>query len=156
MSRGAAVAFARDRYVNVSSDLLGPLAVGQSDVMDFPAGLFGFPECRSFVLLPAERQGVYWLQSAEYSALTFLLVDPFLVCPGYSVDLGAADLAELQAREVSDVAILAIVTLPHERSEPPTANLQGPIAFNLRTQRARQIAISDSDYGVRYEITLPA
>jgi flagellar assembly factor FliW len=141
--------------VTVRSDLLGPITVPEASLLDFTAGLFGFPECRSFVLVPAARDGVFWLQSADHSALAFLLVDPFMACDGYAVDLTAADLGELQATASADVAVLAIVTLPRDRSERPTANLQGPLALNLTDGRGKQLALNDKGYGVRYEFTLP-
>ena len=141
--------------VTVRSDLLGTLSVDPSSLIAFPTGLYGFPECRSFVLVPTARDGVYWLQSADYAALAFLLVDPFKVAPGFSVDLTAADVAELGADEASAVAVLAIVTLPRSRAEQPTANLQGPLALNLRGQRGKQLATSSSEYGMRHAFDMP-
>ena len=152
-----AVAYALDLTprVPVQSDLLGPLTVAPTDILKFPHGLFGFPECRSFVLVPAQRDGVYWLQSVDHSALVFLLVDPFITTIGYSVELAEPELRELEAREPADIAVLAIVTLPRSRDEQPTANLQGPLAMNLRAGVGKQIVFPDSDFGVRCPITLP-
>ena len=156
MTSSAAVAHVSESSMLVQSELLGPLTVSTTDLLSFPAGLFGLPECRSFVLLPAGRDGVYWLQSADQGALVFLLVDPFVAAPGYEVDVGPFDLAELQADTPADVMVLAIVTLPRAHEDQCTANLQGPLAINLRTRRGKQIAISESDYGVRYPISLPS
>ena len=141
--------------VTVQSDLLGPLSVDPSSFIAFPTGLYGFPECRSFVLVPTARDGVYWFQSADYAPLAFLLVDPFKIAPGFAVDLTPSDLADLSADEASTIAVLAIVTLPRTRAEPPTANLQGPLALNFKSQRGKQLASSDSEHGVRYEFELP-
>jgi flagellar assembly factor FliW len=35
-------------------------------------------------------------------------------------------------------------------------NLQGPLAFNVPEKRAKQIAIPNSEFGVRYPIDLRA
>lgn len=144
--------------MTVESDLLGTLDVDADELIEFPAGMFGFPECRSFVLLPAEREGLFWLQSTEHSTLAFLLMDPFRYFPGYAVELPAGDQRELKVREESDVAILAVVTLPRSQQEKPTANLQGPVAVNLRGRVGKQLALSDSDHGVRrkFELLGPA
>lgn len=154
MTAVAAVAYAIETPMIVQSDLLGPITLQQEDLITFPSGLLGFPECRTFVLVPSEREGMYWLQSAEYSPLAFLLVDPFLHVQGFEVALKPADLAELGAEPASEIAILAIVTLPRTRQELCTANLQGPLAFNLAGQRAKQLVIPDSAYGVRSELDL--
>ena len=135
--------------VTVASEVLGPVTVAADAVLTFPTGLFGFPECRRFALLPAGRDGLYWLQSLEHSALAFLLADPFRFFAGYAVELGANDRAELSAASAGDVAVFAIVTLPHARGEQPTANLQGPVALNLRAGLGRQLALADGAWGVR-------
>lgn len=134
--------------MTISSDLLGSLSVPSSEIFQLQ-GVLGFPDCRSFVLLPAEREGLYWLQSAEHPELTFLLVDPFRFFDGYSVDLAPSELGELQVSDSSDVMLLAIVTLPKTRADMPTANLQGPLAMNLRARIGRQLVLAEGDWGVR-------
>lgn len=140
----------------VESELLGEVSVEQDELITFPGGLLGFPACREFVLIPSERQGLFWLQSVEHSPLAFLLVDPFLAVEGFAVDLAASDRAELGIEAESDVAILAIVTLARPETGGSTVNLQGPLAFNLRTRRAKQIAVPNSEYGVRWAVDLGA
>ena len=149
MRSQSALALATEPRMQLHSELLGSLEVATEDLIDFPHGLFGFPESRSFTLISTEREGVYWLQSSEHSALVFLLVDPFLHFEGYAVDLSAADLAELRCREGDNVAILAIVTLPQARDQRPTANLQGPLAFSFHTRLAKQLVLPETSFGVR-------
>lgn len=149
------VAFPTDRRpMIVASDLLGELTVQQDELITFPTGILGFPACRDFVLIPSEREGLYWLQSAEHSSFAFLLVDPFLAVEGFTVELSPNDRAELEIESESDVIILAIVTLAPPGRGGCTANLQGPLAFNVRTRRAKQIAVPNSEYGVRWPVDL--
>jgi flagellar assembly factor FliW len=115
----------------------------------FPAGLFGFPESRLFRLSDTGRTGLFWLESAEDEPLRFIVADPFRFFPGYSVELGRADEALLDVSDPVDVAILGIVTLPAAAGSPWTANLQAPIAFNVRTGTARQIVLNDPAAQVR-------
>ena len=138
----------------VASELLGALQVAPEAVIEFAAGLLGFPECRRFALVSAGRDGLFWLQSLEHATLAFLLADPFHFVPGYAVELGDADRTELAARDAADVALLAIVTLPRTRDERPTANLQGPLALNVRDLRGRQLALGEGRWGVRWGLDL--
>lgn len=154
MKSATARALAPDPAMVVHSDLLGPLSVSADEVIAFPAGLFGFPECRSFVLVPAAREGMFWLQSVEHGTLVFLLADPFLFFDGYAVDLSPADRAELHAGEASEVVVLAIVTLPRAGEATATANLLGPLALNLRARAGRQLAVADARFGVRTPLDL--
>ncbi|HEV2644303.1 MAG TPA: flagellar assembly protein FliW [Candidatus Elarobacter sp.] len=133
--------------ISVMSDLLGPQSVDPSSVITFPKGLLGFPECRSFILLPSEREHVYWLQSVEYSTLVFLTVDPFVFFPGYTLDLAVTDFG--MPVSASEVSVLAIVTLPQARNESPTANLQGPVVVHLGTVMGHQLVVPDGPHGVR-------
>lgn len=140
----------------IQSDLIGEIEISPDELIDFPGGLFGFPDCRSFVLLPAARDGLFWLQSAEHGALAFLLIDPFRAFTGYTIDLGPADRADLCVTNQEDVVVLAIVTLPRSREQMPTANLQGPLALNLAARRGKQLAVADTQFGVRREVDLDA
>jgi flagellar assembly factor FliW len=155
MSAAAALAATtRTRMLRVESDLLGTLTVAEEEIVEFPQGLFGFPEARRFVVVPADREGVYWLQSTDHTPLAFLLADPFLHFEGYAVELGPGDLADLRAGADDTVAILAVVTLPASATESPTANLQGPVAIHFAARRAKQVAISTAEHGVRRAIDL--
>jgi flagellar assembly factor FliW len=130
-----------------------PQHATRDDVITFPDGLLGFPECRSFLLCPGGSDGVFWLQSTEFEPLAFLLVDPFHFFDGYAVELSDVDVARLHPAAPSDIAILATVTL---NGASATANLQGPIAINVATSRARQVIAADTGYGVRVPLELPA
>src|SRR5690606_33387345 len=77
---------AEPRELVAPSALLGPLAVPRDQVYRFPSGIYGFPDARTFVLLPDDAEGCFWLQSLEHADLTFLLVDPFRFVPGYVVE----------------------------------------------------------------------
>ncbi len=147
-------ALAKPLNMIVQSDLLGAIEVTETEILDFPAGLFGFPDCRNFILLPAAREGVYWLQSVDHGALAFLLADPFKYFEGFSVDLPLADRKDLRVESQADIIVLAIVTLPRSREEMPTANLQGPLAINLVSGRGKQLAIGESEHGFRCPIAL--
>jgi flagellar assembly factor FliW len=140
--------------VTVASDLLGELRVAPTDLLDFPSGLLGFPECHDFALVRGAHDGTFWLQSRDYSTLAFLLVDPFEFVANYSIEIGPSQLAELGPHRPSDIALLTIVTLSTGVGTTPTANLQGPIAINFATRLAKQVVVSDTDFGIRYPIDL--
>jgi flagellar assembly factor FliW len=143
-----------DEEIAVRSDLLGELRVRQTDVLQFPSGMLGFPECRRFALLRAGRDGVYWLQSVEHSALVFLLVDPFSIEENYAFDVQPTQIAELGSAVSSDIGLLAVVTLPASHGQLPTANLQGPLVINFKTRFAKQVVSGDDRHAVRRPLDL--
>ena len=149
-----AAAISNDESFVVPSDVLGPLTVGHAELLQFPQGLYGFPECRTWVLVPTKREGLFWLQSTEHAPLAFLLVDPFTHFPGYAVDLSAADLTRVGTNEPSEIVVLAVVTVGSRDGSPPTANLQGPVVLNMRARQGFQIVLATEGYGVREPFTI--
>jgi flagellar assembly factor FliW len=143
-----------DETTLVRSDLLGELHVQPDELVHFAQGLYGFPACRTFVLVETERQGAYWLQSLEHSALTFLVIDPFPYFADYDVDVPPAELQRLGVREPSDVAVLSIVTMPASPEAPFTANLQAPVVLNVRTRVALQCILPGERHGTTEPFSL--
>jgi flagellar assembly factor FliW len=140
--------------MTVHSDLLGDLQIRTTDSLLFPSGMLGFPQCRQFALLRGERDGLFWLQSTEYSALTFLLIDPFTVDASYAFDVQPSQIAELGAANAADIGLLAVVTLPTSNGDEPTVNLQGPLVINFKSRRAKQLVSADEQFGVRCPVDL--
>ena len=112
--------------------------------IELPQGLLGLPDHQRFTLVAGAREGFYWLQSVEESGLAFVLMDPFPRFHEYSVDVGAEEQRDLGPFERSELLVLTIVTLGDGETTPTTTNLRGPIVFNLRTRRAKQLVLSDS------------
>jgi flagellar assembly factor FliW len=121
----------------------------------FDRGLYGFPGAGSFLLVPASREGLYWLQSTENEALCFVLADPFVFFQGYAVDLPDIDVAHLRASSPADIAVFVTVTLAETAGRASTANLQGPICINLNQRLGRQVILNVPGYGVREPLELP-
>ena len=141
--------------ITVESKLLGTLSVPVTQTYQFSSGIYGFPKAIRFALVPAERSGFFWLQSLDFEALAFLLVDPFQFVEDYSVELVQGDLDELQAADPAEVLVLAILTLPKSDDDETTVNLQGPIALNVVERVGRQVVI-ESEYGLRERVDLSA
>jgi flagellar assembly factor FliW len=143
------VAHPSGERLTIPSDVLGAVTVPANEIVRFPDGLYGFPECRAFALLPTPREGIFWLQSAEFSALSFILVDPFVHFPGYHIELDDADIRRLGTSEAQHILVLAIVTMPAVAGGTCTANLHAPVLFNVAQRHAHQSIRPDDAYGFR-------
>jgi len=132
----------------IASTLLGPLEVDPEARLRFDAGLYGFPDARDFALVPAGRQGLWWLQSADEPALALLLADPFHFFPDYAPVIEATTLQALEADDLADVLLLVLVK-PGATLADMTANLMAPILVNHRTRRAAQVVLDDSSLPLR-------
>jgi flagellar assembly factor FliW len=124
----------------------GGLEVPEESVLDFPAGILGFPEMRRCCLLPyGENHGLRWLQSVEDPGLLFLTLEPYLVFPDYEVDLPEWEAEALGLEVPGEAAVLTLVTICAE-SAVVTTNLLAPVVINTRTRRARQVVMEDGRY----------
>ena len=140
--------------VEIDSLVLGQLHVPASSVFHFANGLHGVETFTEFALLPAAREGLFWLQALASRDVVFLLIDPFVALPGFEVDLGLTERAALQLDNPMDVLVLAIVTLPAGNDSAPTANFRGPIVLNARVRVASQIMSAVQGHEVRTPIDL--
>ena len=80
------------------SNLFGQLEVSDTRLVAFPDGLLGFADCHRWIVLDGPGQGTSWLQSADYSGLAFLCIEPFVVFPEFTLDIPPAAASGLGAR----------------------------------------------------------
>lgn len=142
--------------VEIDSLVLGQLQVPSTSVFHFANGLHGFETYTEFALLPAAREGLFWLQAVASRDVVFLLIDPFVALPGFEVDLGITERQSLQLDNPMDVLVLAIVTLPAGNDSTPTANFRGPIVLNARVRVASQVMSAVQGHDVRTPVDLHA
>jgi flagellar assembly factor FliW len=64
--------------VKVLSKAYGLVDVDERQKISFPKGLLGFESFQDFVILDAEREPFYWLQSLDKEQVAFILINPFL------------------------------------------------------------------------------
>lgn len=137
--------------MQVETKAKGVITVDDSQKLTFPEGLFGFEQFTEYVLFESEYEPFLWLQSTEKTALAFLVVDPFLICDDYELDVDDRVLSRIQVSSPSDVFVLAIITVPAE-GNPVTLNLQGPVIVNKKNNQCLQVVISDPRWGTKHDI----
>jgi flagellar assembly factor FliW len=137
--------------VKVKTKAYGPIEVEERQRIVFPHGLFGFEEIKNYVLLDAERQPFYWLQSVEKEQVAFVLIDPFLIRPDYELNIDNEELADIGINAPDKALVFTIVTIPPDGS-PMTINLQGPLAINRETREGKQAILNDSRWKTKHDI----
>jgi flagellar assembly factor FliW len=126
------------------------MPIKPENVFHFPEGLPAFEEAKDFVFLcKPETSPFIFMRAIEPLDLGFVCVDPFLICPEYKPRINDADTAFLGLNSPDEVLLLSIVTV-NKDVRKTTANLQGPLAINLRTCKGKQIICDGQGYPVRY------
>ena len=137
--------------MKIQTKAYGALDVDSRQAITFPYGILGFENLQDYVLLDAEQQPFYWLQSMDVQEIAFILINPFLFRPDYSVDVQEQDLEEIGVSDIKDALVFSIVTIPENQSMM-TANLQGPIIINKNTRTGRQSISTNEKWKVKHPI----
>lgn len=137
--------------MKVVTKAYGLIDVDERQKITFPMGLYGFESFKDYILLDAERQPFYWLQSIEVEQIAFILVNPFLFRSDYEVDINDEDLKDIDLSGPEKALIFSIVTIPGDGS-PMTANLQGPLIINRESRFGRQAVLTDPRWKTKHDI----
>jgi len=135
----------------IETEIETPAALPANQVR-LPMGLLGFEQIKDYVLLvnPAEAPFA-WLQVEANVSLAFIVIDPFLVLPGYQPDIPQPDVAFIGLKEPNDALLLNIVTV--HGPNRATVNLKGPIVINRLTHVGKQVILANaSEYSVQHPL----
>jgi flagellar assembly factor FliW len=123
-------------------------------IIEFPAGMVGFPRARSFVLIRADDvDDTSWfvLRCLEQPTLRFLVADPARVFPDYApeIDDATAERLSLDETTAQDAALVLVVVTLGAKDEDATANLFAPLVLNRTTLQGAQAVLSGSGWSLR-------
>ncbi|MBI5816293.1 MAG: flagellar assembly protein FliW [Nitrospinae bacterium] len=139
--------------MKIKSARMGDVEINPASIITFTDGIIGFPDQKRYVELDflGDSSPLRLLQAVDSPELGFIIIDPYIFVPGYSVNLSEYDVASLSAAGPDELEIKAIVTIPEDPYDM-TANLQGPIIINKKSMLARQVVNNESGYGTKHKI----
>ena len=137
--------------MKVLTKAYGLVEVNERQRITFPSGLFGFESFKEYVLLDAEQQPFYWLQSIDVEQIAFVLINPFIFRHDYEMNIDNEELLPIGISDPGKAVIFSIVTIPPDDS-PMTANLQGPLVINRDSRLGIQAVLTDSRWKTKHDI----
>jgi flagellar assembly factor FliW len=141
-----------NKSLTVKTIQFGVIDVPEDKILHFEEGIPGFPRIRKFARLETDDLKPFsYLQSLEDPPISLLVVNPFLFCPSYAIELGESDAGNLQADRPEDVSVFVVATIP-ESAAGATVNLMAPVLINEKKRRGRQVILLDSSYSVRHPL----
>lgn len=136
--------------MEVRTTRFGTIEIAEDRVIEFPKGLLGFPACRRYCLLePGEDACFFWLQSLDDPHLAFVVTDPALFVPEYSVPIRQEQIGSLELAKLEDAQVFVIV---NKVEEDLTGNLQGPLVINTLTRVGEQIVLAEKRWTTRHPL----
>ena len=136
--------------MKIQTKAFGLIDLDERQRVTFPTGLFGFEAIKDYVLIDAERQPFFWLQSVEAEHIAFILINPFLFRSDYELDIDDDLVKEIGIKSPDEALIFSIVTIPP--TGPMTANLQGPLIINRETRIGKQGILTDPRWKTKHDI----
>ena len=71
--------------MRVETKPYGLIDVDERQQILFPFGILGFEQLKKYVLLDAQQQPFYWLQSMDVVDVAFVLINPRIFRPDYKL-----------------------------------------------------------------------
>ncbi|MBN2509291.1 MAG: flagellar assembly protein FliW [Spirochaetales bacterium] len=139
--------------MRVMTKAYGEMEVDDRQRIRFPKGLFGFEDIHDYVLLDSAQEPFYWLQAVDNRDVAFVLINPRMFRPDFTLETAAEELEALEilSPEDENLLVFAVVTIP-EDSKKMSANLQGPVVINRKVHTGRQVISSDNKWRVKHFI----
>lgn len=138
--------------MKIDTTRFGQISIQADKIIHMPYGVPGFPDQHRFVIFEHRPDSpFYWYQSVDEPALAFVITDPFLFKPDYSVSIPKVlkELAWDPDTQPEQLQLYVIVNIPQGKPDAMTANLMGPILMNQATREAVQVVLTDGNYSHR-------
>jgi flagellar assembly factor FliW len=136
--------------MEVRTTKFGVVTIQEDRIITFPKGLLGFENCTRFCIFePGADACFFWLQSIDREDLAFVITDPTLFVPDYSVPFRAEQMAELGLGRLEDAQVFTIV---NKIDEWLTGNLQGPLVINTQSRVGEQLVLVEKRWTTRHRL----
>lgn len=133
--------------------LIAPGETVEPRVIEMKRGIPGFEGVKRYSLTAWEEGSPFGiLASLDEGGPSFIVVNPFLACPGYEPAVPEREARFLEIEDASEASLLSIVTIREDPAEL-TLNLRAPLLMNLRLNLAAQVVLEDERWPVRYSVT---
>ena len=138
--------------MQINSPRFGMIDVDEREVISFPEGLLGFRDFKRYYFHEAAPGTAFkWMQCVDMPALGFVVTDPRLFKPDYTVKVAPSQLEGLQIENVRDALVWVILTIPEDPTNM-TANLQGPLVINTARRLGAQVVLNEDDVTTKYPV----
>ncbi len=138
--------------MTIQTKFHGEIEIKDIPQWTFPNGLPGLEQEKTFVLLPIEGNNTFQVMQSTATPIIGLIVsNPYPLVPDYSFEIDDPTIELLNIQSQEELMVLSIMSLK-QPFETSTLNLQGPLIFNINTQKAKQMILNDTTYNLRHPI----
>ncbi len=137
--------------MNINAKYFGEISYEKEETIQITNGLFGFESYTDYLPLSFhdEDDSMLSLQCLEDQALSFILMNPFMIYPAYNPKLSEQDLKDLEADSPEYISFY-VISVIKEPAEQSTVNLKAPLAVNSLNRKAKQVMLEQPEYTFRH------
>jgi flagellar assembly factor FliW len=135
--------------LTVQTLLKGPVEVAEENLTTFVTPLLGFPQLKRWLFYQTQSGPSYWIQSVEDPKVGFCVLAPFQAGLDPDMELGHEDIADIGAKDASDIDVFTMVVLDKDPTQRRT-NLRAPILVCRSTRLAKQVVLQDTRLPIRF------
>ena len=136
--------------MKINTSRFGEVIYTQEDVLFFPRGIPAFETKQKWILAGNDESAIKWLQSLDDGNLALPVTSPDAIQSDYNARIPDDELKLLGSADISELALLIVVSIPELAPWNMTANLRAPILINLKTRKAVQVIALNEEYPVRH------
>ena len=120
--------------MQVNTTRFGVIEIEERELINFPWGIPGFEELKSYVLLQYKNGPFQWLQSVEEPSVAFVVCPPDFIGMEYSVPESKKNVIKLHKQE--DLVVLNIVSFNRdaEGKGGMRFHVKSPLLFNVEAR----------------------
>jgi len=134
--------------MKMDSPKLGVFTYTEKDRFSAPSGLLGFTDEKNFILHKSKNIDPFiWLQSENNTSLSFLILDPKLCRPDFSLEMKRSQLLDLNFDDGDQNAIYVLASVPEDFKQT-TLNFKGPLVMNLSKRLIQQVIVEQEELKV--------
>ena len=140
--------------MQIQTSRFGAIDVDETRLITVVGGLLGFPHATQFAMIQTgEENYFFWLQSVDDANLAFVVCDPSVFLPDYTIDQVPVrqethDALELEA-EADLHEVLQVLAICNRVGDWLTGNLLGPLVINVTNCRAKQVVLTEKKWSTR-------
>lgn len=131
----------------------GTIEFDSNKAIIFEEGIPGFKELQKYIIIEDEEEDspFVYLQSIEDGAVSFIIINPFILKPDYTVDIKDQYISTLGGGKKEQFSLFVIATVV-EKFELATVNLLAPIIIQNDTRKGMQVILEKTEYTTKHRI----
>mgnify|MGYP002626978295 CR=1 FL=1 len=138
--------------MKINTSRFGEVSYSREEVLFFPRGIPAFETKHSWILVGNDDSAVKWLQSIDDGELALPVTSPDAIQSDYNARIPDDELTLIGGKNLADLALLIVVSIPEAAPWNMTANLRAPIVINLKTRKAVQVIALNEEYPIRHVV----